>query len=320
MTRDPVLTVTGRGLYCPAGDFYIDPHRPVARAVVTHGHSDHACRGHRAYLCTPAAAPAIRHRLGRIAVQELAFGTALRIGGAVVSLHPAGHLPGSAQVRVEVGGEVWVVSGDYKTEPDGFCEPFAPVRCHTFITESTFALPVFRWAPEAQVVAQIRDWWQGVAADGGVAVVGAWALGKAQRVLAALGPGGPGPVLAHPAVAAMNAVMRAQGLPLPPAPALAPDAVAPAGALVIAPPNTLGRQWGPGRCEVALASGWMALRATARRRGAGRGFALSDHADWEGLNTAIRATGAERVLVTHGYTAPFSRWLAEQGHDAQVLG
>ncbi len=320
--RPPVLTATDRGLYCPAGDFFIDPWRPVDRALLTHGHADHARPGHRRYLATHAALPVVRHRLGAIAAEGIGFGETTRIGAAEVSFHPAGHVPGSAQIRVEVAGEVWVVSGDYKTEPDGFTEAFEPVRCHAFVTECTFGLPVFTWAPEAETIAEIDAWWRDNAAQGRASVLGAYSLGKAQRLLAAIDRT-IGPILTHGAVEATNAVMRAQGLALPDTIPVTPD-TRPAdhpGALVIAPPSALGTSWmrrlGP--ASTAFASGWMALRGIRRRRAADRGFALSDHADWPGLNAAIAETGAEKLLVTHGYTAIFARWLREKGHDASVL-
>lgn len=322
MARAPVLSFTDRGLYCAAGDFYIDPWKPVARAVITHGHSDHARPGHGAYLATPRTAPVLRQRLGPVAVETLAYGRPLALGGARVSLHPAGHLPGSAQVRVEVGGEVWVVSGDYKTEADGLSEPFEPVRCETFVSECTFGLPVFRWRPQAEVVAGIAAWWQANAAAGRASVLGAYALGKAQRILAALDPG-IGPILTHGAVEAVNEVLRGAGVPLPATERVAPGAgVAPRpGALVIAPPAALGTPWARrfGPAAEAFASGWMRLRGVRRRRGLAAGFVLSDHADWDGLNSAIAATGAARIFVTHGYTAPFRRWLEEQGYEAGVV-
>lgn len=322
MARDPVLSFTDRGIHCPAGDFYIDPWRPVARALITHGHADHARPGHGAYLASRAAAPVIRHRLGPIRIETAAFGAPRRIGGATVSFHPAGHVPGSAQIRVEVGGEVWVVSGDYKTEPDGLSEPFEPVACHAFVSECTFGLPVFRWQPQAEVMASIGRWWAENRADGRVSILGAYALGKAQRILAGLGAGA-GPILTHGAVEAVNEVMRAQGIALPPTLRVTPetDLRALPGALVLAPPAALATPWARrfGPAATAFASGWMRLRGIRRRRGAGQGFVLSDHADWAGLNAAIRATGAERVFVTHGYTAPFRRWLAEQGYEAGIV-
>ncbi len=310
-----VLTFTDRGIYCPAGDFHIDPARPVDRAIVTHGHSDHARPGHGAYLASRQALPVIRQRLGNISAEGLAFGETRRIGEATVSFHPAGHVPGSAQVRVEVGGEVWVVSGDYKTEADGFCEAWDPVACHAFVSECTFGLPLFRWAPQAEVVAEIAAWWQLTAAEGRVAVIGAYGFGKAQRLLAALPA--LGPILTHPAVERPTEVLRAQGYRLPATLPAVPGSV-PKGALVVAPPQALGSEWaealGP-RAE-AIASGWMALRKLRRQRGPGTGFVLSDHADWPGLNHAIRATGAARVFVMHGFTQPFCRWLTDQGYDA----
>lgn len=318
--RAPVLTFTDRGIHCPAGDFHIDPWRPVDRALVTHGHSDHARPGHRRYLATHAALPVIRQRLGDITAEGIAYAEPRRIGGATVSFHPAGHVPGSAQIRVEVGGEVWVVSGDYKVEPDGLSEPFAPVPCHAFITECTFGLPVFRWQPQAALIAQMADWWAGNAVEGRVSILGAYGLGKAQRIMAALPA--IGPIHTHGAVEGATAILRAQGYPIPDTtPARAGQV--PPGALVIAPPSALNTPWA-GRLSrapttQAFASGWMALRGIRRRRGLSTGFVMSDHADWPGLNAAIRATGAERVFVTHGYTAPFRRWLAEQGYDAAVV-
>ncbi|MGC9420696.1 MAG: ligase-associated DNA damage response exonuclease [Rhodovulum sp.] len=317
-----VLTFTERGIHCPAGDFFIDPWHPVDRALITHGHADHARPGHRRYLATAPAAPVMRHRLGDIALETVRYGEARRIGDATVSFHPAGHVPGSAQIRVEVGGEVWVVSGDYKLEEDGLSEPFQPVRAHAFISECTFGLPVFKWAPQAEVFSEINAWWAANAAQGRFTLLGAYALGKAQRLLAGV-DAATGPILTHGAVEATCAVMRAQGIALPETVPVTPDTdlKAHAGALVLAPPSALGGPWARrfGPAATGFASGWMALRGVRRRRAADRGFILSDHADWAGLNTAIRETGAERVFVTHGYTSVFRRWLAEQGYDAEIV-
>ncbi|MCX7889924.1 MAG: ligase-associated DNA damage response exonuclease [Rhodobacteraceae bacterium] len=322
MPRDPVLAFTDRGLYCPAGDFHIDPWRPVARALVTHGHSDHARPGMGAYLATAAALPVIRHRLGGITAEGLAWGEVRRIGDARVSFHPAGHVPGSAQIRVEVAGEVWVVSGDYKLEPDGLSEAWEPVACHCFVSECTFGLPVFRWRPQAGVMAAITAWWRANRAAGRVSVLGAYALGKAQRILAGLDPA-EGPVLTHGAVEEVTAILRAQGYRLPPTLRVGEgmDARSHPGALVIAPPGAAATPWARrwGDFAAATASGWMQLRGIRRRRGAGTGFVLSDHADWPGLNAAIRATGAQRVFVTHGYTTAFRRWLEDEGYEAGIV-
>lgn len=317
-----VLEFKPQGIYCPAGDFFIDPWRPVDRALITHGHADHARPGQNRYLATAAAAPVMHHRLGDITLDTVDYGETRRIGGASVSFHPAGHVPGSAQIRVEVDGEVWVVSGDYKTDPDRLSEPFEPVPCHSFITECTFGLPVFTWAPEAEVASQINRWWADNAANGRFSLLGAYSLGKAQRVLSLLDPG-IAPILTHGAVENTNAVLRGQGLPLPDTIHVTPDTKAAdhQGALVLAPPGALSTPWARRfrPASTGFASGWMRLRGVRRRRALDRGFVMSDHADWDGLNAAIKATGAENIYATHGYTDIFARWLNEQGYNAQVV-
>ena len=316
MARDPLLTFTTRGIYCPDGDFYIDPSLAVERALVTHGHSDHAYRGHAHYLCTHAALPVIRHRLGRIAAEGIAYDEPRRIGNVTVSFHPAGHVPGSAQIRIERDGEVWVVSGDYKTAADGLCEPFTPIRCHTFITECTFGLPIFQWRPEAEILQQIADWWARNAAQGRISILAAYSFGKAQRLMAGIPP--QGPIHTHPVVEDVTEILRSQGYRLPTTHRIT-SAPVPRNALVIAPPNVLSNDWAYPLTPHAIgfASGWMALNA--RRKGLESAFTLSDHADWPGLNQAVRATGATRIFVTHGYTQPFRRWLERQGYDAGIV-
>lgn len=318
----PLLSFTDRGIHCPEGDFYIDPWRPVGRALITHGHADHARSGHEHYLATEAAAPVMRHRLGNIALDTIRYGETRTIGGVEVSFHPAGHVPGSAQIRIAHRGEVWVVSGDYKLENDGLSEPFEPVPCHAFISECTFGLPVFRWDTQSEVMQSVSEWWKACAAAGKTAVLGAYALGKAQRILAQLDPE-QGPILTHGAVEATNAVLRAQGLSLPDTVPVTPEITGKShpGALVLAPPSALGTPWMKrfGAAETGFASGWMRMRGVRRRRGADRGFVMSDHADWPGLNTAIAETGAERIFVTHGYTSVFRNWLEDQGYDAQIV-
>jgi putative mRNA 3-end processing factor len=323
MARTPVLTFTDRGIFCPAGDFHIDPWRPVDRALITHGHSDHARPGHGRYLCTRQAAPVIRHRLGPVRLETISYGESRRIGGVTVSFHPAGHVPGSAQIRVEQDGEVWVASGDYKVSADGLCEPFEPVACHSFISECTFGLPVFRWDPQEVILEQINRWWAANAAEGRISILGAYALGKAQRILSGL-DAGIGPILTHGAVEATTEILRTQGCVLPETVAVTAGVNAKSypRAIVIAPPSAEATPWasrfGP-NAAAAFASGWMRLRGVRRRRGAETGFVLSDHADWPGLNSAIRETGAERVFVTHGYTEVFRRWLESQGYDAGIV-
>jgi putative mRNA 3-end processing factor len=241
------------------------------------------------------------------------------VRGVRVSLHPAGHILGSAQVRLELGGEVWVVSGDYKTGPDPTCTPFEPIRCHTFVTESTFGLPIYRWSDQDEVLRDINAWWRANQERGKATLLFGYALGKAQRLLAGLDPS-IGPILTHGAVERMTAVYRAAGVPLPPTThvAVADRSTEWSRALIVAPPSTEGSTWPRrfGDHATGFASGWMLVRGTRRRRSLDRGFALSDHADWPGLLAAIAATGAERVWVTHGYTAPIMRWLRERGLEA----
>jgi len=316
------LTFRPEGIYCEAGGFFIDPWRPVKRALITHGHADHARSGMGHYLATDIAAPVMRHRLGDIALDTIAYGEVRQIGDAKVSFHPAGHVPGSAQIRVEVAGEVWVVSGDYKTEADALSTPFEPVTCHSFISECTFGLPVFTWPTEADVAAEINTWWAENAAAARFSLLGAYSLGKAQRVMSLLDPA-IGPILTHGAVENTNAVLRAQGVELPDTIHVTPDTNAKdhPGAIVIAPPGALGSTWARRFRPHAtgFASGWMRLRGVRRRRSVDRGFVVSDHADWAGLNSAIAATGAENIYVTHGYTDIFARWLTEQGYNAHVV-
>jgi len=317
-----VLVFTEDGIHCPAGGFHIDPWRPVARAVITHAHADHARPGHGAYLATGATAAMLRHRLGDVTIQVVEYGDCLRIGSADVSLHPAGHVPGSAQVRVGTEAGTWVVSGDYKLADDGLSAPFEPVRCDAFVTECTFGLPVFRWQTQDLIAAEIDAWWAASAAAGRIPVLAAYSLGKAQRILSMLDPA-RGPILCHAAIEASNEVLRAQGISLPDTIPATGDTGARThpGAIVIAPPSALGSAWTRrfAPLSTGFASGWMALRGVRRRRGADRGFVISDHADWAGLNDAIDATGAERVFVTHGYTDVFRAWLESRGYDAAIV-
>lgn len=318
-----VLTFTDRGIYCPAGDFYIDPWKPVARALITHGHADHARWGMERYLATKAAAPVMQHRLGPEAqIETVEYGETRRIGGATVSYHPAGHVPGSAQIKVTVNGETWVASGDYKTVADGVSEPYEPIPCHAFITECTFGLPVFKWPPQDDLSGQINAWWATNKANGQFSLLGAYALGKAQRLLASVDKD-IGPILTHAAIENTNDVLRHQGIALPETIRVTADTNIKdyPGALVLATPGALAQPWANKFKPAAtgFASGWMALRGVQRRRAMDRGFVMSDHADWNGLISAIKATGAERIFVTHGYTGPFERYLREIGYDAHTV-
>ena len=318
-----LLQFTDRGIYCARAGVYIDPWKPVERAIVSHGHSDHAYAGHRHYLCTTDAMPVIRHRLylGEN-IQGLSYGEVLQINGVHFSFHPAGHITGSAQVRVEYQGEVWVFSGDYKLQHDGLSAPFEPVRCHVFITESTFGLPIYKWKPQPDVFADINEWWRKNSQEGKASVITGYTLGKSQRILRNV-DASIGRIFTHGAVDAINRVMRAQGIALPEAPRVSDETGKDAlkGALIISPPSAVGSPWVRRFLPYSLgvASGWMKLRGTRRRRGADRGFALSDHADWDDLNTAVRETGAEKVFVTHGYSEVFARWLRERGVEAHEV-
>jgi putative mRNA 3-end processing factor len=317
-----LLEFTKAGIYCPQADVHIDPWRKVKRALITHGHSDHARTGHSAYLCSETSVPILRHRLGKISVEGMAFGQVRNINGVNFSFHPAGHIIGSAQVRVEYQDEVWVASGDYKTVDDGFSEAFEPVACHTFITESTFGLPVYQWKPQAEIIEEIDHWWKTNRSEGRTSVIGAYSLGKAQRIIANV-DASIGKIFCHGAVEKMNKALREAGGILPETAQVVPgsDKQLYAGALIVAPPSALGSDWMKNfrNTETASASGWMQLRGRRRWGALDKGFVLSDHADWPGLNAAINATGAETVYVTHGYTEIFSRWLKERGYDARTV-
>jgi len=319
---DDLVIETSKGLYCRPGDFYVDPWRPVHRAVITHAHADHARTGHVHYLAAAPAVHVLRARLGDIALQMAAYGERVTINGVAVSLHPAGHVLGSAQVRLEFEGRVWVVSGDYKIEPDPTCTPFEPVRCDVFVTESTFGLPVYRWPPQAEVFAAIDTWWAANAAAGRASVLFCYAFGKAQRILAGVDPA-IGPIVVHGAVEPLNAAYRETGVALAATLRVSEveDRLLYRRALVLAPPSAAGSPWMKrfGDYSDAFASGWMQLRGARRRRALDRGFVLSDHADWPGLQAAIAATGAQRVIVTHGQVPVMVRWLREQGLQAQAF-
>ena len=318
-----LIQPTGRGLYCAAGDFYIDPWLPVERAVITHAHGDHARPGSAAYLAARCGVPVLQARLGEEArIEGLEYGEARAMNGVRVSLHPAGHVLGSSQVRVEAGGEVWVVSGDYKLDPDPTCEPFEPVRCHTFVTESTFGLPIYRWRTPAEIFAEVNAWWRANAREGRASVLFGYAFGKAQRILASV-DASIGPIVVHGAVDVLDRGYRECGVRLPET-RMVTDFGAKkdfAGALVVAPPSAQGSPWLKrfGDYSDAFASGWMAIRGARRRRAVDKGFVLSDHADWPSLNRAIAATGAGRVFVTHGHTAPLVQWLQEGGLEAHAM-
>jgi putative mRNA 3-end processing factor len=320
-TKSPLLLVfDGRGIYCPVGDFYIDPWRKVERAVVTHAHSDHARPGMGHYWVCQDNVPLMQHRLGgKIGITGVPYGQTFFLNGVKLSFHPAGHIPGSAQVRVEYKGEVWVAAGDYKVEADGLTPAFEPVQCHTFITESTFGLPIYRWKPQAMIAEQLNSWWAHNQAEGRTSILAGYSLGKIQRLLQLLNPD-IGPIYTHGTVAATNRVMEDNGWRLHPTLPVSQvkDKEDLRRGLVLCPPAALGSAWMKKLepLETGMASGWNALRGIRRRAGMDKGFILSDHADWPSLLTAIAATQAERVFVTHGSTEILARFLNEQGLEA----
>ena len=312
------------GLYCEAGDFYIDPWQAVDRAVITHAHGDHARWGSNAYLCAREGLGVLRTRLGPAAtIRAAEWGEPVDINGVRVSLHPAGHILGSSQIRVEHQGEVWVASGDYKTAPDPTCTPFELVRCHTFITESTFGLPIYRWPHDDDVFAEIRAWWAANGDAGRASVLFGYALGKAQRLLAGLADADIGPVFTHGAVERLNRDYRQSGIRLADSRYASelPKGADFKGSLIVAPPSAAGSIWLRrfGDISTGFASGWMRLRGARRRRALDRGFVLSDHVDWPSLLAAVEGTGAERVWVTHGTREPLVRWLTERGLEAKAV-
>ena len=311
-----MIISTAAGLFCEAGSFHIDPWAPVERAVVTHAHSDHASPGSSNYLCAAPGDRVLRRRLPDARVEILPYGERVTIGDARVSFHPAGHILGSAQIRVEHRGEIWVVSGDYKRQADPTCAAFEPVPCHTFITEATFALPIYTWDPTGAVVKDILSWWRANRGDDRPSVLFCYVLGKAQRVLAEIGDRADGPIHLHGAMAAMTEAYRDAGIAMPPAERITEGMRGKtlARSLVLAPLSARGTPWMKRlpRASVAFASGLMRVRGVRRQRAFDRGFALSDHADWGALLSTIAETGASRVLVTHGWSESLARFLAEE--------
>jgi len=312
------------GMYCQPGAFHIDPSEPVARAVVTHAHGDHARPGSLEYFCAEPSRPFLARRLGdAVRIVPVPYGQAIRMGDSEVSFHPAGHVLGSAQVRVAHGGQVWVVTGDYKRQPDTTCAPFEPLEADGLVTESTFALPIYRWPNPSDVAADIFAWWEGNRARNRASVLFCYALGKAQRILSLLAGLTDRRVFVHGAIEPLTAIYRAAGVGMLPTDTVAETSRGRsfAGELILAPELAIGTTWMRrfGSHETAFASGWMRVRGNRRRRSFDRGFELSDHADWPALLDTIRESGARRILTTHGYAEPLARFLREQGFDADAV-
>lgn len=323
MAAKTLLELTDRGLYCARGDFYIDPWFPVPRAVVTHAHGDHAVQGCETYLIAREGEHVFRTRLTDLAnLQLLDWGEPVTMMGVKISLHPAGHVLGSAQVRLEYRGEVWVVSGDYKRSPDPTCRDFELMPCDVFVTESTFGLPIYRWPDPADEFERINAWWRGNQEAGRASVLYGYPLGKAQRMICGV-DASIGPIYTHGAVERFNVDYRRSGCDLPETIYVGSIEGRPdwSRGLIVAPPMAVNTPWLRrfGDTSTGFASGWMRIRGTRRRRAVDRGFVLSDHVDWPGLIDTIRETGAGQVWVTHGYAQVVARWLRDHGIDATAL-
>jgi putative mRNA 3-end processing factor len=314
-----LIEFTDRGLYCRAGNFYIDPWLPVDKAIITHAHSDHARTGSTNYFCHHYTAPLLKLRLGDINVQSAEWNEPIYINQVKISLHPAGHIIGSSQVRVEYNDEVWVVSGDYKIENDNISGPFEPVRCNTFISESTFGLPIYNWKPQEEIYTNIRQWIAANQQARKSSVIMAYSLGKAQRVLKCVAEA-TDKIFVHGAIWNVQQALIHAGWNLPEVKRVTSEMKKDEfkNAVIIAPPGADGSPWMKkfSPYSTGVCSGWMQVRGNVRRRNTDAGFALSDHADWNVLITAVKATGAEKVFVTHGFLSAFSRYLNEIGIEA----
>ena len=320
---EPLVVVTPNGLYCPPGDFYIDPWQPVQTAVITHAHGDHLRHGSARYILARPGTGIARQRLGgERELSPVEYRTPVSLGATTVSLHPAGHILGSSQIRIEHQGQVWVVSGDYKRQPDPTCDPFEPVECDVFISEATFALPVYRWPDTTRVIEEVHRWWTANRERGIASVLFCYALGKAQRVMAELAAFTSEPVYLHGAVDSLTGVYRRAGVSMLPTLPVGTDKKTDfRGALIIAPPNAAGTPWMRrfGEHATGFCSGWMRVRGDRRRRGYDRGFVISDHADWAALLETCTASRARRILLTHGYSDALTRYLNEKGIEASAL-
>lgn len=316
----PLLVFNDKGIYCEQADVYLDPWLPVKNAIITHGHADHSRYGHQNYITHHTNVPIIKHRLGEISVTGKDWSETFIVNGVKFSLHPAGHIIGSAQVRVEYKGEIWVFTGDYKTEDDGIAVPYEVVKCHTFITECTFGLPAFKWLPQAEVMDSINNWWAENKAEGKTSILFGYSLGKAQRLLKYLDPN-IGTIFTHGAIENMTKVVRPM-IDMPATTLITRETNKKEfpGSIVLAPPSAHGSVWIRKMTPFVTgsASGWMAFRGARRRRAIDKGFVLSDHCDWYGLLDSIKATGAEKIITTHGYTDIFSKYLRELGYDART--
>jgi len=312
------LRLDERGLFCEPAGVWLDPWRPVDRAVITHAHADHARPGNGHYLCTPLTEAVLKVRIPKAETQTLGFGEALMLGPVTLQFFPAGHIPGSAQVRLEYRGEVCVFTGDFKVYDDGLSEAFEPVICHRLITECTFGMPMFQWPDPQQVALEMREWVQENHRSGRASVLSVYSLGKAQRVMHVLR--GQVRFWVHSAIDGLNRAYAAAGLDVPEYESIRKEGLFDVPTLILSAPAAIkGLRLETKGVSTAMASGWMGIRGYRKRSGFDRGFVLSDHADWAGLNQAVLGSGAERIDATHGYSELFARYWRERGKDARVL-
>lgn len=303
------------------GQFYLDPWQKVDYAIISHGHSDHARWGMKHYLCHHFTKPIIQHRLGRnISVESMGYGETRVINGVEVSFYPAGHLIGSAQIRLEYRGEVVVFSGDYKVDFDGISTPFEPVKCHTFITESTFGLPIYKWQSNTELKAMLHAWIQKNQTKEKTSILVGYSLGKAQRILKLVEEFED--IYVHNAIEKTNIAIEKAGVKLPKTKSIDwknPKTLQ--GKVVLVPPALVGSSMIKKipNGHTAVCSGWMQIRGNRRWQAADAGFPISDHADWDGLLTAVKESEAQKVFVTHGSQATFAKYLNEIGVEAYEL-
>ena len=318
-----LIRPTPSGLYCEQGDFHIDPNRKVNRAVTTHAHSDHARRGSESYLCAKPCEALLRLRLGKnISVQSMEYGASTSINGVNITLYPAGHILGSAQIRVEYKGEVWVVSGDYKTHKDPTCTPFEALKCHTFISECTFGMPIYRWPDPDYEWNRLKTWWTSNREVGLTSVINAYSLGKAQRILNAL-KDSVHPILVHQAILDFLPAYESEGVHFPEVSVATPENMTRhrGNALVISPLSSIMEKslGDPGSWQSLDVSGWAQIRSQKRKKNMSNGFIVSDHADWDGLCQTIHATEAQQSFLTHGDGLLLSQWLSGKGLSVKQL-
>ncbi|MCK7590888.1 ligase-associated DNA damage response exonuclease [Subsaxibacter sp. CAU 1640] len=314
-----LVKFTKKGIYCIPGKFYLDPWLPVDYAVISHGHADHARWGMKHYLCQTDSKAILKHRIGPdISIESLPYNVQKSINGVSVSFHPAGHVIGSAQIRLEYKGFVVVFTGDYKVKDDHLTIPFEPIKCHEFITESTFGLPIYNWLSEAEIQQQMHDWVKLNKAHNRTSVFIGYSLGKAQRIMKLME--GVDQLFVHSAIHNLNNAIERSGIQLPESTLLEYDFKKEVlqNKIVILPPALLGSRLLKKipNAATAICSGWMQIRGNRRWKAVDAGFAVSDHADWNGLLSAVKATEAEKVYVTHGSQATFSKYLNEIGIES----